>query len=451
MGIALEVELITGTYEAHDPRGEPEWPPHPYRLWAAMVAAAGARRSFDEERALEELAKLDPPAVWASELSDEADRDPLWKVFVPSLKKEFLVKGGSGHAARNADRAVRPTVPFVRFVWPGQLDAQSAEVIEKLAARVSYLGRAGSFVIVRAVAEDSDPPEGLVLWGPAQGYPYGDPLRIPRPGLLKALDNYVENGVYAFQRIPVTTVPYRRAVIKAFPLKSCWDRLICWRLVNGTLPAELSLAAADALRSAVLANLKDSCPPVISGHRADGSPEDNVHVGWFTLADIGHEHASGRVMGFGVALPPGVIPPPAPDELLFRKRRFRLAPVDDSPRPAWALQEKRWSGPSRLWGSATPVALPWTGARKDQCGLKRAVIRACTKAGLPRPVYVATSEDPVVRGCLPAHRYVRARGDETPRRATHVVIQFREQIQGPIAIGPLRYFGLGVLVPMEEF
>lgn len=68
--IAIEVELLTGRYIAtrFDDRGKPEWPPHPSRLFSALVATA----TDDEEatpasrRALEWLEQQGAPRILAS-------------------------------------------------------------------------------------------------------------------------------------------------------------------------------------------------------------------------------------------------------------------------------------------------------------------------------------------------------------------------------------------------
>src|SRR5262245_34982410 len=50
-----------------DARDEPEWPPHPDRVFMALVAAqAEAGGDPDEAAALEWLESLPPPAIYAS-------------------------------------------------------------------------------------------------------------------------------------------------------------------------------------------------------------------------------------------------------------------------------------------------------------------------------------------------------------------------------------------------
>lgn len=66
---AIRIEFLTGRYcaQAHTDREMPEWPPHPARLFSALVAAWAADGQAPEERAaLEWLERLPAPLIHAS-------------------------------------------------------------------------------------------------------------------------------------------------------------------------------------------------------------------------------------------------------------------------------------------------------------------------------------------------------------------------------------------------
>lgn len=69
--IAIDVELLTGRYVAtrFDDRGEAEWPPHPARLFSALVATMNEQEVLADgsRRALQWLEQQGPPQVLASE------------------------------------------------------------------------------------------------------------------------------------------------------------------------------------------------------------------------------------------------------------------------------------------------------------------------------------------------------------------------------------------------
>ncbi len=70
-GFGIEVNFLTGRFVAtcHNDRRQPEWPPHPARLFSALVAAwADADEPDSAERAaLKWLESQAPPGIAASE------------------------------------------------------------------------------------------------------------------------------------------------------------------------------------------------------------------------------------------------------------------------------------------------------------------------------------------------------------------------------------------------
>src|SRR5215467_1920916 len=90
---ALSVEFLTGRYvatEFHD-RERPEWPPHPARLFSALVATHFDDPYPDERAALEWLEQQGPPSLSASPASS---RD-AHVTFVPVNDSVGIKKGAS--------------------------------------------------------------------------------------------------------------------------------------------------------------------------------------------------------------------------------------------------------------------------------------------------------------------------------------------------------------------
>jgi CRISPR-associated protein Csb2 len=72
--LGVQVELLTGRYVSsdHTDRSKAEWPPHPARLYAALVATwAETGGTADEAAALDALALLPSPKVYAPEIQGE--------------------------------------------------------------------------------------------------------------------------------------------------------------------------------------------------------------------------------------------------------------------------------------------------------------------------------------------------------------------------------------------
>ncbi len=81
--LAIEIELLAGRYVASrwNNRDEPEWPPHPARVFSAIVAACWEAGGPDvlERQALEWLQALPPPTIVASQAVERT----VVRVFVP--------------------------------------------------------------------------------------------------------------------------------------------------------------------------------------------------------------------------------------------------------------------------------------------------------------------------------------------------------------------------------
>src|SRR4051812_26151600 len=115
MPVTVTVELLTGSYDAAstDDRAEAEWPPHPARLFCALVAAAtgGADRT-----ALTWLEAQTPPVVWAA-----TDHDPRTRSAYVVTNTITAKPGSQSHVGRTNGLRARvhtvPASPRVRFVW----------------------------------------------------------------------------------------------------------------------------------------------------------------------------------------------------------------------------------------------------------------------------------------------------------------------------------------------
>ncbi|MGI9016866.1 MAG: type I-G CRISPR-associated protein Csb2 [Euzebya sp.] len=108
-------------------------------------------------------------------------------------------------------------------------------------------------------------------------------------------------------------------------------------------------------------------------------------------------------------------------------------------------------GPTTTWESLTPFAPPHHPKRQQYEGqgwlafVESQVSKACEWHGVPDPVDVD-----VQSARTPWLAYRRHRGKERlqlARRAVGVRILFRSDVTGPLALGSLSHFGLGVFVP----
>lgn len=121
--LAIEVNFLTGRYvaTAHHDRREHEWPPHPARLFSALVAtwADAEQPDLARRRALEWLERQDPPQIAASQDSDVAVRRAVGH-FVPVNDASVV------HGAQYRKRAER----LAEFVdrYENELEASGGEL-----------------------------------------------------------------------------------------------------------------------------------------------------------------------------------------------------------------------------------------------------------------------------------------------------------------------------------
>src|SRR5690606_945380 len=86
--IAIDVEFLTGRYVAtsYNDRSRAEWPPHPARLFSALVAAWAEDDEPDEDAAgaLDWLAAAGAPEIVADP-NDSVSRRTVMNVYVPDI------------------------------------------------------------------------------------------------------------------------------------------------------------------------------------------------------------------------------------------------------------------------------------------------------------------------------------------------------------------------------
>src|SRR5690242_14275423 len=94
MPVTVTVELLGGSYDAAstDDRAQAEWPPHPARLFCALVAAA---RGDADRAALTWLETQTPPVVWAA-----TDHDPQSRSAYVVTNTITAASGSQSHVGR---------------------------------------------------------------------------------------------------------------------------------------------------------------------------------------------------------------------------------------------------------------------------------------------------------------------------------------------------------------
>lgn len=435
--LALRCQFLLGSYQASDPLvgfAEAEWPPHPARLHAALVAAAwalgdGTRPRPDALATLRELERTPPSLV----LPSAETRTPA---------TAYVWQNPKRNAARHrGERQFPAAVVGDEPVW-FRFDLEpTPPVLRELAEAIAFVGSSRSPVCCDVV--DEPPPLDGIELAPANGG--ARTLRIARPGFT---DEMVERR---FEYPPVVfgaMQAYARKEPEApAPARGPFAELLVARFVDA-FPLTLHHAAlvTDALRQAVLAQAGEGAPAVLHGHGC------NPHTAFLALPDVGHEHATGALRGVAIALP-GVIESADRDAAVaaFRAIRSlrvdrRLAPVRLEPGGELrSLAPNRWIGPARLWRSVTPIVVD-RHPKRSSGGVEGALRVAVANALLPEPIRIEASTVPYMPGPPVARGF---RGEIPRGMRVHVELEFAEPVRGPLLVGRGRYLGIGLLAPAD--
>jgi CRISPR-associated protein Csb2 len=407
--IALKVEYLTGVCMAtkHDDpsRSTPEWPPHPDRLYSALVAAAATLPDASEgrlpERAVQALTwlaaqnwadgKVVAPELYAPEarrrlapevhMPSNPDPDEIPKSLEPSARTKNPEKRRK-ELARDMRNllpvhrrkaalpipAVIPDEPAVYFVWRDAEPNGHIETLRQICERVTYLGRSRSLICISIV--DNPPPSTHVP------DPFGQvELRVPGPERLKQLnDSYERRGG---KPEPCPPQRYRRTCddwSHKETTRSVFERMYVFRPQPGDpdLPVESMQKVTQAMRRALISCIEEaqrlrgldpSIPDIVHGHGK------HPHCAYVALPFVHpwQRHADGSIKGLAVLVPrdveekdlmslaAGLMRLQANGLRIPGVGTWRLVEVSEDDPPLRSLAAHTWRHPSRLWATATPM------------------------------------------------------------------------------------------------
>jgi CRISPR-associated protein Csb2 len=418
----LSVEFL-GLYGAADvsARATVEWPPHPDRLYQALVDAA-----LPQDRpALAWIEAQSPPDV------DCGTAIPLdWgrngKTYVPTnYPTDHLPE-----LRKKQDRQFPMAVPDgpVRYVWPVDPPLPVFDSICRTAARVTHLGRSDSLAMLAV-----EPGIAPCRWSVQSNGPVV--MRVPFQGRLQQLDAAFAGG----QRSPMSPQVRYGSVLKR-AREGPWQDMVVMRVVK-PVAIEHVAQATDALRRAVLSRLGDAAPLLAHGHA------NEMHMAWLGLPNLS-EYGDGTILGLAMAVPKEcdsleraqcVAAMLSVDHIMLAGTRFNLT----RPTSAMSLHERTWSRPARRWASATPVVLDRF--PKGTQSAEDIVAQSCERAGYPPPIKVEWSQNSALP--MPPARQFKLR--KPGSLYAHVVLEFEHPVKGPLLVGKERYFGLGLFLPLD--
>jgi CRISPR-associated protein Csb2 len=438
-----------------------EWPPSPWRLLRALYATWQARAPYLEEEVV--LTLLDSLAV-PPEYVLPPHAEAHTRHYVPDIHH------GSDKAFDAFAAIGRGGEVLVR--WPVQLDGAQAAALAELAALLPYLGRAESLCEARVVEDDAVGTEPLCR--PVTSAGDGDVvvrLLVPdRPVDVQALVARTTDirgksrrvqppgTSWVSYRRPAPTVPSPPPPTRPSPSVDT----VRWAISSSARPArQAAVTMADVLRHACMSRFGSrfdgEVSPVLAGKDRQERPlRGHRHAHYLAFAADPARHGPQRLDTLVLWAPEGLGEREL--EAIGRLHHLRgFAHVSDF-RPCRLGLEG--FGPvdqvapelvrsATTWQSATPFAPPRHAKRRTPWAqhVARQVVEELSRRGKPAP---ATVE--LIPGDWASYRTHRAVKNERlagARRAAGLRITFDQPVSGPIAIGSLSHFGLGLFLPLD--
>jgi len=393
-------------------RERPEWPPHPGRVYMAMVAAHFETDGTEDDKvaeraALQWLEALPAPHIHCLECNE---RSPVI-FYVPvndeRLKPNKAVLQSAPGLPRSRQPRSFPTViphrkallnntdPDVSLEWPEHLGLNDHfQALDRLCHNVIRVGHSSSLVM--AWAARGDFKSNNLGWEPTDGNAdiscrittEGELDRLQtacqadRIELFGQLKTEIDSATGKAKSAPKARFekefeqPYKTNLRPPEPTPASlgmWqgyrktgqseskekihvnsyfehDLIILAKHDGPILGVERTLGLTQALKRTMLSCINSPhIPAWLSGHNTDQSPTSEPHAAIIALPFAGYPHADGHLMGLAIALPRGI---PA------EKRGRWLAPLLVDPQTG-EVQSRT----IKLWGHGLP---DWTVQVEDR-------------------------------------------------------------------------------------
>lgn len=465
--LSIRCTLLRSVFEGgrpDDPR-RPEWPPSWMRLFSALVSVAEDR----DDGLLEVLEAAPAPDLHFDAAVESSVRD----AYVPTNR---VLDGGHTTliGRTNSDRSWARSLmrdPRIVYRWPDlELQPADHDRLVELCRSIPYFGRSTSPALIEVIDGDDlgeatlrSRPEDLT----AKTFEYATTVRSPYPGSLAALrDAHERKYLHGEAGDPwatgrgidygvVSTVDTTEAA-----QRGPYHQVVVYRLLGAQIDGRNTVRVAHAMRRAVMSRA-DAHLATLHGHH-DGDIVQCAFLG-LPFVHANQRHADGHLLGMAVA-----VPELSPDEMrvlanalpavgeafevtagpIGLLRLQRVSPVEAERLPA-SLRPRRWTRPSRNWVTATPVVMDRF--LKNGESVHDAVREAVRNARLPEPASIEVSRRPLVPGALDLkpRETLRRPADNGIRPYRHVRIQFSMAVEGPVVVGSMRHYGLGLFVPDE--
>lgn len=458
MPTTLSFSFPWGLYHAnpwarHVNEGVVEWPPSPWRILRALYATWRTRAPDLEADLVESMlrALVEPPTYVVPDAVAE------------SHTRHYLPDTVHGTDKAIDAFAVMERDAVVSACWPTDLDDRQREALARLADLLPYLGRAESVCLARVVGDGeevsgrecrpvlgSDAFEGATVRLLMPSSPLdldalvARPVEVRKEGFLDPPGTYWQPYTAAEPAHPPVTRPSRANRPGRLP------DAVRWAIAPSARPSvHAALAITGVLRQACMSLYGTPPSPVLAGKDAEGTPlRGHRHAHYLAVDEDGDHLVDHLVVWAPAGLGPQEVAALARLTELrgrgyladFRPARLGLEAVGSIGVAAPDLV-----GPALRWTTQTPFVPPRHPKRRQPWDdhVVVQVREELARRALPEPATVRLLGGPWLS--FRRHRIDERLADA--RRAAGVEITFRHPVQGPIALGSLGHFGLGLFVP----
>lgn len=494
--LTLSLKFPAGRYHAtpwarHVNEGSVAWPPEPWRLIRALIAAWHHKIKVQGTHAEDTLATL------IDSLSEGLPEYILPRA-AHAHTRHYMPQAAVGKTSLVLDAfaVVNPNEELMIHWSDLDLHAQQLSLLDDLLAVIGYLGRAESWVDATRTDRPVNECEGALVCKPqtdrvdlSTGEIHGEPVTLlaPLPShqyskvrqqfltdkratkklggtLPETLLDAISLQTSELRKAGWSQPPAARKVTYIRPIEAMRVErkqrtvrkprisTVRFLLVGRPLPrVEDSIRLGELLRRAVMSRAKmhfgeNDIPAALSGHNL---PEGNRHAHAFFLP--WDKNSDGRIDRFILNVPGGI------DDGQYNA----IASLDGRTLKNHSGTEWRLfleaSGDttigdqltrrSRCWRSLTPYLHPWHA--KKRFGIEDQLRRECEARGLPSPTTVERLPTIKVgnrsRRPVNFHRLREKQGLRQPDKiGSFWQLEFPEAIEGPLALGFACHFGLGL-------
>ena len=475
MDITISFRFPLGRYHAnpwgeHVNTGAVEIPPSPWRILRACYATAKTRLPDTDDTLLEGLlGRLCGPPIYHV--------PPMHGSHTRHYYPDITDRSGkaSTDATIDAFAVINPDDDLA-VTWNTDLTDTQYTLLHDIAEAIPYLGRADS-ICTATVHTEWTKRNHHTRWDlidrvtdPHHIGDTADVLAPTEPLDIAALTTRPIDIRAAKHRYPPSTrhlaycqhrEPGRAAEPQGLftpPKATAQVTAVRYAIVSTPLPPDTeTVAVTDRLRAAAQSKLgdPDEGESALSGKNPDGTPLDRQHQHGHYLAFADSHHRVTELLVWAPAsFSPRELKALHHVEELYqpeaRPRRLRLQLTAAGPVDQVAPE---LTGPATTWTTSTPLATNRHYRHDWDAFIRKEVTRELTKRGYPEPASVSLDHDPSwtrwrrhrpTKRRTPRHHRSH-QGIDTP--ATWATVTFDQPQTGPISLGHLSHFGLGLLHP----